>query len=434
MCSEFEKAATISQFSKTFEFWTARLFHSQFSDFAGLLTGTCQKAIVQTGFLHPGQETSIMKEKPMVRLFRMSLLLTLLLWSLTSTVHAQSKADFLGVEGGPAKVGRALDTSIRTALMKQKGFKLLPANTSNLSMTRLVLGCVGDTPACMKRIASTRGAKILFHAKLAKSGGSYKATFRRIDGGTGKASKTVTQTFTSSAASTAGAALVNKMFGVKPAPRPTPVARRKPPARRDDGGWPVVAIRRTPPVRPIARPRPRVVEPIRRKVPVVARRVAPKPRKRVVARRPAPRPRKRVVIARPRPAQPTAKGGPRILAWVAAGVAVAAAGGVVAAGLNAQSKGAQIDDLIQKSNEDYDVNYRRNVEPLENQGRNSALLANVLIGVAAAAAATSVVLFVLPNKRKPAMRKSTKVAASKGSTVTGKPAPKAVVPQTRISF
>jgi hypothetical protein len=104
---------------------------------------------------------------------------------------------------------------------------------------------------------------------------------------------------------------------------------------------------------------------------------------------------------------------------------------MVAAGLNAQAKGAQIDDLIQKSNEDYDVNYRRNVEPLENQGRNSAMLANVLLGVAVAAAATSVVLFVLPTK-KPAMRKSTQVAASKQPTVKGQSI--SSVRRTKISF
>ncbi len=222
--------------------------------FVELLTHTKVQSIVRNGFKHL-ETTQIQSEgkKPMARMFRISLFLFMLGGLLSSTVLAQSKADFLGVEGGPANVGKSLSDSVRVALSKQKSVTLLATNTSNLGMTRLVLGCVGDTPACMKRIASTRGVKVLFHIKLSKSGGSFQAVFRRLNGGTGKAIKTVRQTFTASAATNAGQALVNKMFGVKPAPRPVPVARRTPPpARRDNGGWPVVSVRRTPP--PRARP------------------------------------------------------------------------------------------------------------------------------------------------------------------------------------
>lgn len=356
-----------------------------------------------------------------------------------NTSFAQQSTDFLKASGAPVTVARALEKGLRKAVMKQGKYRLL-ANPMAPTMIQLTLGCQLDSSACVKRLGAMRKAKIIFHLNVLPFGSRAKAIFRKLNGTTGATIKSVSYRFRKRKIKKALGVLTTKMFGgTSAAPRRTP-----PPARR-----PIVVARRIPPVvRRAVKPVERRVAPtvrravatvkrvappvVRRVVEPVKRRIAP-PVRRVVAitkrtipptkriavvpvRRPAVivkrnierrTPPKRLVATigtQTKPKQPPSTPllqRPSFWAWVCVGVAVASAGGMLAFGLDANSKGEQLNQLIRDSQQGKEIRYNETVKPLQESGETSAVLANVFIGVAAASAVTAAVLFLIPPPKAP---------------------------------
>ena len=364
-----------------------------------------------------------------------------------TTSWAKAVADFLGAEGAPASVVAKLNKGLRSKIRRQKAYKLLSPNSMGINMARMTLGCVGDTPGCMAKLGSMRQARWLFHVRVLPAGSRAKALFRKIDARTGKTVKQVNLIFKRTATGRAITKLSNKMFGAPPAPRRRVIARkapvrravrrRPPPVRRL-----VVAMRRKPPARRVVErrtppPARRVVErrtPPPRRVVAMVRRTPPvkriverrtPPMKRIVARknpvrravvaRKAPvrrmvlkrTPPRRVAMAKRTPAKkpvstvPLWKK-PTFWGWIAVSVAVASAGGVLAFGLDAQNSQNKVETEINKSLQGAPTSYNTKIKPLVDAGRTSAVMANVCIGLSAAAVATAVILFLQPKpKAKP---------------------------------
>lgn len=376
-----------------------------------------------------------------------------------NTSFAQQSTDFLKASGAPVTVARALEKGLRKAVMKQGKYRLL-ANPMAPTMIQLTLGCQLDSSACVKRLGAMRKAKIIFHLNVLPFGSRAKAIFRKLNGTTGATIKSVSYRFRKRKIKKALGVLTTKMFGgtgaaprrtPPPARRPVVVARRIPPVVRR--AVEPVKRRVAPPVRravatvkrvapPVVR---RVVEPVKRRVaPPVRRAVAiakrtipptkriavvPVRRPAVVVKRTTP-PVKRIIERRTPPKRLVATIGtktkpkqapstpllqrPSFWAWVCVGVAVASAGGMLAFGLDANSKGEQLNQLIRDSQQGKEIRYNETVKPLQESGETSAVLANVFIGVAAASAVTAAVLFLIPPPKTPTA--TTKLPPSSKST------------------
>ena len=404
----------------------------------------------------------------MIRKF-LSVMLGIGMCGLFSTqVLAKDKVD-LGVEGAPASAVTKINAGLRKSLKGNASYQLLPVSGMKLSMARLTLGCMGDTPACLAALGAPRGAKYFFHVRLLPFGSRIRVIFRKIDVKKKKAVKTIRHFAKKRNVNPAIAVLASKMFGgkkpapVRKAPPPRRVAVVVPPVRRPEVRKPEVRkpevrkpevrkpevrkpeVRkpevRKPEVRkpPVRRVVERTPPPVRRAVAVVKRKP---PVRRIVKRAPPIRPVKRpvkraVALVRKKPpvrndnrsTPPQQKGTPlwkkpQFWAWVTAGVGVAALGGFAVFGVDARDEQETAQKLLENSKATGDaLSYKEHIQPHEERGQTSAVLANVSLAIGVGALATSIVLFLLPkkkanagvNKNKPVYAK-TKSLPSKASS------------------
>lgn len=274
-----------------------------------------------------------------------------LLWA--APAQAQETADFLGAEGAPTNIAKTLTKNMRKAIGKRKQFKLLPQNPMDISMARLTLGCIGDTPDCMNKIGTMRQARWLFHIRIFPAGSRVRALFRQIDSQTGKNVKEVVHLFKKNQAKSAHTELANKLFGDAPAPTV---------AKADD----------------------------------TAKKAADAEAAKKAADAEAEK-KKKLALAKAatqkEPKVPLVQD-PRFWAWIAVGVAVVSVAGVIGFGVDASNKQSDVSQKLQAS-QTTPINYKKDIQPIEDSGRTSAIMANVFIGIAAAAAITGGVLFII---------------------------------------
>ncbi|MCB9640894.1 MAG: hypothetical protein H6727_18510 [Myxococcales bacterium] len=355
---------------------------------------------------------------------------------LVAPAWAQETADFLGAEGAPASVATTLTKNMRKAIAQRKQFKLLPQNPMDVSMARLTLGCVGDTPDCMAKIGTMRQATWLFHIRIFPAGSRVRALFRQIDAKTGKTAKQVVHLFKRKQAKTAHVELANKLFGdAAPAERPKAVAGgttppdTREPAKTDDAAK-KAAEEAAKKAAAEAAAKKAAADAAAKKA--LADAAAKKAADEAAAKKAADEAAKKAAdeakqkklamakraVKKEEPKIPLAQD-PRFWGWIAVGVAVISMAGVIGFGVDASNKQSEVSQKLQAS-QVTPVNYTTVIKPIEDAGRTSAILANVFIGIAAAAAITGGVLFIIkrptPKKADDANNKTSAIAPASPST------------------
>ncbi len=334
-------------------------------------------------------------------------LVMLFVLSAGSNVFAAEVVDFLGIEGAPASVIKILTPKLRRAISQQKAYKLLPPNSMNLTMARLTLGCVGDSPNCMKQFGAMRKAKWLFHVRLLPLGSRVKALFRKIDAQTGQSIKTATLIFKKKKASQAAQQLITKMFG--PPPNTKIVAAKKKTQNTPNKKTPkaIPAKKKT-----LSTLHHAAKKSIPAKKKTLSKKVVPV-KKRIDSRK--AKASLKIISTKKKETQATKKketqsssltSRPNFWGWVLLGVAVVSAAGVVTFGLDAQSKQDEVKARIAKSKKGAPLSYKKEILPLEEDGRTSATVANVFLGVSLASAASAIVLFSLTPEKNSSQEKT----------------------------
>ncbi len=348
-----------------------------------------------------------------------------LLWA--APVQAQETADFLGAEGAPANIAKTLTKNMRKAIGKRKQFKLLPQNPMDISMARLTLGCIGDTPDCMNKIGTMRQARWLFHIRIFPAGSRVRALFRQIDAQTGKNFKEVVHLFKKNQAKSAHTELANKLFGDAPAPKRT-VAKADDAVKKaadeaakkaaDDeaakkAAADTDAIKKTADAEAAkkaadaeaakkaadaeAAKKAADAEAAKKAADAEAAKKAADAEAAKKAADAEAEKKKKLALAqaatKKEPTVPLVQD-PRFWGWIAVGVAVASVAGVIGFGVDASNKQSDVSQKLQAS-QTTPINYKKDIQPIEDSGRTSAIMANVFIGIAAAAAITGGVLFII---------------------------------------
>ncbi len=348
-----------------------------------------------------------------------------LLWSVPA--QAQETADFLGAEGAPANIAKTLTKNMRKAIAQRKQFTLLPQNPMDISMARLTLGCIGDTPDCMNKIGTMRQARWLFHIRIFPAGSRVRALFRQIDAQTGKNTKEVVHLFKKNQAKSAHIALANKLFGDAPA-TPRTVAAVDTAAKKaadaeaakkaadaeaaKKAATDTDAIKKTADAEAAkkaadaeaakkvadaeAAKKAADAEAAKKAADAEAAKKAAAAEAEKAAAAEAEK-KKKLALAKAatqkEPKIPLAQD-PRFWGWIAVGVAVISVAGVIGFGVDASNKQSEVSQKLQAS-QVTPINYKKDLQPIEESGRTSAIMANVFIGIAAAAAITGGVLFII---------------------------------------
>ena len=358
-------------------------------------------------------------------------LVVFLIWSLmlgfASSSWAAEKADFLGAEGAPAQVVKTLDRNVPRALRQRKQFRMLPKNPMDISMARLTLGCVGDTPDCMAKIGAMRQARWLFHVRVFPAGGKARALLRQIDAKTGKTAKEAVLIFARNQAKDAHTALVAKMFGDLPASavvkKPTKGTRRKTAKQlaaekkeaEEKAAAEKAAAEKKAAEEKIAAEKAAAEKAAAEKAAAekkaaeekaaaekaAAEKKAAEERaaaERALAEKRAAEEKaaaeKAAIAKREAEKVPLVKN-PQFWAWIAVGLAVASLGGVLGFGLNASALQNEANQKLVASQQGQPISYNTEIKPIEDSGRTSAIMANVFFGLAAAFAITGGVLFLI---------------------------------------